>query len=76
MKYKKILDHIEELVSEELLLFAKFELTETENKRLNEIELEMAQCWIQLHHHRTRNDIAENQGNIKPELITAKTLKF
>jgi len=70
-----ILDRIEELISEELLLFAKYELTETESKRLNEIELEMAQCWIQLHRRRTQIDSAEYQENIKSDINTLKRIK-
>lgn len=76
MNHKKILDHIEELVSEELLLFAKFELTETESKRLSDIETEMAKCWVQLHRQRIKKETAENQINITSDTINSKIIKF
>jgi len=60
MNDKTILNHIEELISEEQRLFAKNELTDEERSSLKKLEVELDQYWDLLRQRRALRDAGKD----------------
>jgi len=60
MNDKTILNHIEELISEEQLLFAKTVLNDSEKKKLKDLEVELDQYWDLLRQRRALRDAGKD----------------
>ena len=52
--------HIETLVKEEHALYGKGALTEADQRRLNEIKLDLDQCWDLLRQRRALREFGKN----------------
>jgi hypothetical protein len=60
MNDRTILNHIEELVSEEQRLFAKSDINDDERKRLKDLEVELDQYWDLLRQRRALRDAGKD----------------
>jgi hypothetical protein len=63
MNDRNILNHIEELVSEEQRLFAKTDLSDEEREKLKNLEVELDQYWDLLRQRRALRDAGKNPDN-------------
>ncbi len=63
-----VLDHIEHLVSEEKKLYAKGAISEAEQKRLSEINVELDRCWDLLRRRRALREFGRDpdQAEVRP----------
>jgi len=57
---RPVLKHIEELVGEEHQLYGQESLSETERRRLQEVQVELDQCWDLLRQRRALREFGEN----------------
>lgn len=68
MNDRSILNHIEELVSEEQRLFAKTDLTDSERTELKKIEVELDQYWDLLRQRRALREAGKDpdKADLRP----------
>ena len=59
---KPVLGHINELVKEEEQLYAKGQLTESDQERLASLKVELDQCWDLLRQRRALREFGKNPG--------------
>lgn len=73
-KDQPVLDHIQNLVTEEHRLYSQGSLKESDRKRLTKIEVELDQCWDLLRQRRALRDAGENpdDAQIRPPEIVEK----
>jgi hypothetical protein len=67
MDDKNILNHIEELISEEQQLYSKSDLGNDEKEKLKKIEIELDRYWDLLRQRRALRDAGKNpdQANLR-----------
>jgi hypothetical protein len=71
-KDQPVLDHIQNLVTEEHRLYSQGSLKESDRKRLTKIEVELDQCWDLLRQRRALRDAGENPDDAQiraPEIV-------
>ena len=71
-KEAPVLTHIQELVAEEHRLFDKRSLDDSENRRLEKIQVELDQCWDLLRQHRALRETGRDESDAKvrpPEVV-------
>lgn len=73
MEDKQVINHIENLVSEEEKLYAKGNLTDADTKRLNKLKVELDQYWDLLRQRRAYREFGEDPE--KAELRKAKVVE-
>lgn len=67
-----VMAHIQELVAEEHRLFDKGELSDSEGKRLKEVQVELDQCWDLLRQRRARREYGDDPDSAHeraPEVV-------
>jgi len=64
-KDQNVLGHIDQLVKEEEHLYAKSELTDDDRGRLNQLKVELDQCWDLLRQRRALREFGENPDKAK-----------
>jgi hypothetical protein len=62
---RSVLSHIDKLVKEEESLYAKHELTGTDQQRLDELKVELNQCWDLLRQRRALREFGEDPDKAK-----------
>lgn len=69
-----VLKHIQELVDEEHKLYNKEALTEEDRKQLNNLEVELDQCWDLLRQRRALQDAGKDpeQAHVRSAEIVEK----
>jgi hypothetical protein len=60
-----VLAHIEHLVTEEKKLYAKGSISEAEQKRLSEINVELDRCWDLLRQRRALREFGRNPDDAR-----------
>lgn len=65
MEDKRLLDRIKQLVHEEQALYAKPKLSDQEVKHLQEMKLELDQCWDYLRQRQALRDAHQNPDEAK-----------
>jgi len=71
-KDQPVLDHIQNLVTEEHRLYSHGSLKESDRKRLTKIEIELDQCWDLLRQRRALRDVGQNPNDAQvrlPEVV-------
>lgn len=61
-KDQAVLDHIQQLVSEEHRLYAQGSLSETDRERMMKLQVELDQCWDLLRQRRALRDVGQDPG--------------
>ena len=61
-----ILKHIEKLVSEEQHLYGKQGINDSEQVRLEKLQVELDQCWDLLRQRRAKREFGQNPENAAP----------
>ena len=63
--------HIEQLVGEEHRLYEKKELSEAERRRLQDLKVELDQCWDLLRQRRALREFGEDpdQARVRPAKV-------
>jgi hypothetical protein len=66
-----VLNHIEQLVTEEKGLYAKGEVSDAEKTRLNQINLELDRCWDLLRQRRALREFGRNpdDAEVRPAKV-------
>jgi len=66
-----VLTHIDQLVKEEEALYAKGELTFADSQRLNQLKVQLDQCWDLLRQRRALREFGEDpdQAKVRPTRI-------
>ena len=64
-KDDSVLNHINQLVSEEERLYGKGELAEGDRERLSELKVELDQCWDLLRQRRALREFGEDPDQAK-----------
>jgi hypothetical protein len=69
-----VLNHIQELVDEEHQLYNKEALTEEDRKRLDNLEVQLDQCWDLLRQRRALRDAGEDpeKAHVRPAEVVDK----
>jgi hypothetical protein len=62
---QSVLDHINRLVKEEEELYARSELTDDDRGRLNELKVELDQCWDLLRQRRALREFGNDPDKAK-----------
>lgn len=67
-KESRVLGHIQRLVSEEHQLFGKPSLSDEQNKRLAEVQVELDQCWDLLRQRRALRETGHSpsEAHVRP----------
>jgi len=73
-KDQPVLDHIQNLVTEEHRLYSQGSLKESDRKRLTKLEVELDQCWDLLRQRRALRDAGENpdDAQVRPPEVVEK----
>jgi hypothetical protein len=68
---RPVQEHIEQLVKEEHRLFEQKKLSEDEHQRLQEIKVELDQCWDLLRQRRALREFGQDpdQAKVRPAKI-------
>ena len=71
---KPVRDHIEHLVKEEHRLYGQKTATESDHRRLKEIQIELDQCWDLLRQRRALREFHEDpdQARVRPPDVVEK----
>lgn len=71
MEDTKVFDHIKRLVHDEQQLYSKANLSDQEAKRLQEMKVELDQCWDYLRQRQALRDAHKNpdEAKIRPANI-------
>jgi NAD+--asparagine ADP-ribosyltransferase len=71
---QQVLNHIQELVDEEHNLYNKEALTEEDRKRLNNLEVQLDQCWDLLRQRRALRDAGDDpeKAHVRPAEVVEK----
>jgi hypothetical protein len=71
---QSVLDHIQELVSEEHRLYGQASLEGAEVERLKQVQVELDQCWDLLRRRRALRETGQNpdQAAVRPPDIVEK----
>lgn len=64
-KDQTVLGHIDELVKEEERLYAQGELSVDDRQRLNDVKVELDQCWDLLRQRRALREFGEDPDKAK-----------
>ena len=64
-KDQSVLSHIDQLVKEEEVLYAKGELTFADSQRLNQLKVQLDQCWDLLRQRRALREFGEDPDKAK-----------
>ena len=69
-----VLNHIQELVDEEHKLYSKEALTEDDRKRLDQLEVQLDQCWDLLRQRRALRDAGDDpeKAHVRPAEVVEK----
>lgn len=69
-----VLNHIQELVDEEHKLFSKESLTEDDRKRLDQLEIQLDQCWDLLRQRRALRNAGDDpeKAHVRPAEVVEK----
>ena len=69
-----VLSHIQELVDEEHKLYSKEGLTEDDRKRLDQLEIQLDQCWDLLRQRRALRDAGDDpeKAHVRPAEVVEK----
>jgi uncharacterized protein DUF2630 len=69
-----VLNHIQELVDEEHKLYNKEALTDDDRKRLNQLEVQLDQCWDLLRQRRALRDAGDDpdKAHVRPADVVEK----
>ncbi len=59
---QSVLDHIQQLVSEEHRLYAQGSMSETDRERMTRLQVELDQCWDLLRQRRALRETGRNPG--------------
>jgi uncharacterized protein DUF2630 len=62
---RSVREHIEHLVSEEHRLYGQSNLSEAERLRLQEVKIELDQCWDLLRQRRALREFGEDPGQAR-----------
>jgi hypothetical protein len=62
---QSVLNHINQLVKEEEVLYGRSELTEGDRQRLAELKVQLDQCWDLLRQRRALREFGEDPGKAK-----------
>lgn len=65
MEDKSIIKYIERLVEDEQKMYSKEDLDDKERNRLNEIKVELDQCWDLLRQRRALRNAGQNPDDAK-----------
>jgi hypothetical protein len=57
---QSVLDHIQQLVSEEHRLYAQGSMSETDRERMTKLQVELDQCWDLLRRRRALRDVGQD----------------
>jgi Protein of unknown function (DUF2630) len=70
-KDESILRHIERFVENEKDLYGNNELTETDRAQLQEVEMELDQCWDLLRQRRARREFGKDpdEAQVRPKEV-------
>jgi hypothetical protein len=71
---QSVLDHIQQLVSEEHRLYGQVSLGDAEVERLKKVQVELDQCWDLLRQRRALRETGQNpdQASVRPPDIVEK----
>lgn len=71
---QSVLDHIQQLVSEEHRLYGQASLEEAEVERLKKVQVELDQCWDLLRQRRALRETGQSpdQASVRPPEIVEK----
>ena len=71
---QSVLQHIEHLVGEEHRLYGQGSLSDDERRRLQEIQVQLDQCWDLLRQRRARREFGDDpkQAQVRPPGIVEK----
>jgi hypothetical protein len=71
---QSVLDHIQQLVSEEHRLYGQVSLGDAEVERLKKVQVELDQCWDLLRQRRALRETGQNpdQASVRPSDIVEK----
>ena len=64
-KDESVLNHINQLVSEEEQLYGQGELSENDRERLSQLKVELDQCWDLLRQRRALREFGEDPDKAK-----------
>jgi len=69
-----VMNHVQRLVSEEQRLYPGRALTQADRKRLENIRVELDQCWDLLRQRRALRDVGEdpNEAEVRPPDVVEK----
>ena len=67
-KDQSVLSHIDQLVKEEERLYGQNELTDADQGRLEELKVELDQCWDLLRQRRALREFGKNPDEAKVRL--------
>jgi hypothetical protein len=69
-----VLNHIQELVDEEHKLYSKEDITEDDRKRLDQLQIQLDQCWDLLRQRRALRDAGDDpeKAHVRPAEVVEK----